>query len=446
MMRYLITGLMALLLASCGPTSRSRKTNPALLDELLARGLEQKEMAGLQVLHKTSAKDKSVAVALIFTGGVRHYPATQDGIEALALQAALQGSTQDYAAQEIQDKLRAMGTRINASAGLEYSVVQLQCLEKHFAASWDLLMQLLMFAAMDEKEMRKVQDDYAATLLASEANEANEASLRALAKATGNHAYARRPEGRYAIVHNMQPDSIRSHYSRLLRRERMRLVLVGAVNEEALLLNLQNSLAVLRPEPPKVVAEISRLVLNEKPIFDNAELGQVYTLAYLPMPPTGSADALALALGLAILEDRLQADLCVRKGLSCQISVAEAALSQNYAHISMASNNANAATRALLEVIKAARVGNCTEQEVQDKKAQLFTRLYSQLDTNPGQASLLARYLALGSWQALLATPAQLRSLNAELVNKAMLKYMARMHWVLVGPTGNVGRGIFEGH
>ena len=454
MSRLFFFSLAALLLTSCGGsrTAAPRSAQARGLGEVRASAV-----GNLPLLVQRSARARTVAVQLVFEGGARLLTPEQEGLEALTLETVLGGASPDASGAVIRQRLADLGARVSAEPGLDYSVIRLHCLERHLPAAWSLLMGQVMSPAFDPEEFELIKGLYLERLLRLEANPEVIALRRARASAFYQHPYVGDAEGRSARVAELSLDSVQTHYARLLRAGRVRVVAAGGVDPDRLQQELTASLAQL-PQPteaPPPLPTPPAIQLTDRAQFLDANAGAeapappsrtAWVAGFFHAPAPATRQGLAFQLALVALQRRLEADLCQRRNLTCAIRVLHEPARQPFATIALTTELAAPSIRALLAALAD------LPSEIESARAELLAQTYDGLQDSDGRARMLtaawlqgttASPAARADWRLAATAPLVWRSVGADEVNSSLQAALAEVAWTYVGDTRIIGHGIF---
>src|SRR5262245_50230264 len=157
---------------------------------------------GLKTIHRRVTGNDVVAVQVYFRGGTRNTSEKNAGIETLLFEAASQG-TKNFSKSEINRELARMGTVIDPSSGYDYSVVAMRCVRRNFDRSWQLLADIVLNPAFDEKEVALVKDQIINAL--RQQNDSPELSVAQLSNKLlyASHPYINSPDGTVESVSSL---------------------------------------------------------------------------------------------------------------------------------------------------------------------------------------------------------------------------------------------------
>lgn len=454
----LISGTLVLAISGCSGPSRSASGSSAK-----AGGLGKVTITpfgGIELLQQRSARERTVAVRIIFIGGSRLLSRSQEGLEALTLQCVAYGSSGDASAADIRQRLDDLGARVSVEPGADYSTISLHCLERHFVAAWGLLIGQIMSPALVEEEFEPIRAAYLDQLTRLERLPEVSAMRRAREALLYQHPYIGSPEGTAESVAALPVDSVQAHYARLLRPERIRIVTAGGLDPVSVQQQLIGTITAL-PRRPFELRAVPVLQFTDRPqMLPAAEapgeaeaepiaIAEVIGIVHAPSP--GSRASLAFEVAWLAVRRRLEADLCRRRSLTCAIRVQHEPALQAYASLGLTTDKPAPTIRAVVAAFKALSLEGLTQNEVDAARAQLLTEAYGTLQDSDGRARRLAQAWmqgegmpgARGDWRLAATAPSIWRALSTAEVNATLRTALAEVAWCYVGDTRAIGYGVF---
>ena len=96
-------------------------------------------------------------------GAARATSLKNAGVESLLFEVATEG-TKNFSKSEINREMARMGTVIDGDSGYDFSVVEMRCVRQNFDRSWQLLTDMILNPACDDKEVALVKDQIISAL------------------------------------------------------------------------------------------------------------------------------------------------------------------------------------------------------------------------------------------------------------------------------------------
>src|SRR5262245_18291463 len=186
---------------------------------------------GLKTIHRRVAGNEVVAVQIYFRGGTRNINAKNAGIVSVLFEVAQQG-TKNFSKSEINRELARMGTVIDGASGYDFSVLAMRCVRQNFDRSWQLLTDMILNPACDDKEVALVKDQIISALRQQNDNPENSVALLCNKLLYDSHPYFNSPVGTVESISALTAADVKAHHAKLLQTSRMLVVVVGAVSAD----------------------------------------------------------------------------------------------------------------------------------------------------------------------------------------------------------------------
>ncbi len=115
------------------------------------------EVAGIKVILKPTRK-QVINVSMYYRGGVTNYPATQAGIEHLALAAATECGTKKYNKDVFKDREDSFGVEVGGSSGYDNGTISMNCISRFFNEGWNLFAEAIVNPVFEERELEMLKE------------------------------------------------------------------------------------------------------------------------------------------------------------------------------------------------------------------------------------------------------------------------------------------------
>src|SRR5499426_2525754 len=230
---------------------------------------------GLKTIHRRVTGNDVVAAQIYFRGGASNVTEKNAGVETLLFEVASEG-TKNFSKSEINRELARMGTVIDGDSGYDYSIMEMRCVRQNFDRSWQLLADMILNPACDEKEVALVKEQIINAL--RQQNDSPESSVALLSNKLlyASHPYFNPPDGTLESVSSLTAADLKAHHARLLQSSRMLVVMVGNVAPEEVKSTVETSFGKLprgdyKPESQPVFAKASTIDFQviERPVATN---------------------------------------------------------------------------------------------------------------------------------------------------------------------------------
>ncbi len=271
---------------------------------------------GLKTIHRSVQGNEVVAVQIYFRGGSRNITAKNAGIETLMWEVAQTG-TKNFTKSQINRELAKMGTVVSSGGGYDYSVIAMQCVQKNFERSWQILSDMVLNPLFDEKEVALEREKIVNGLRQEADDPDTYVSTLSDRLMYAGHPYINRPFGTVESVGALTASDLKAWHARQLMTSRMLVVIVGNVTLEDTKRRIEASFGKLpkgdyKPEPLPAFEHAN------KPEFQASErpVPTFYVRGVFAAPSLGDKDYPAMMVAMNILSQQFFEEVRVKNNLS----------------------------------------------------------------------------------------------------------------------------------
>ncbi|MGH9765843.1 MAG: M16 family metallopeptidase, partial [Blastocatellia bacterium] len=399
---------------------------------------------GLKTIHRRVTGNDVVAVQVYFRGGTRNISEKNAGIESLLFEVASQG-TKNFSKSEINRELARMGTVIDAASGYDFSVMAMRCVRQNFERSWQLLADMILNPAFEEKEVTLVKDQIINGL--RQQNDSPETSVALLSNKLlyTSHPYFNSPDGTVESVRSLTAADLKAHHTKLLQTSRMLVVVAGNVAPDELKNKVETSLGKLqrgdyKPEAPPVFAKATapEFQVVERPVATN------YIRGTFAAPPLESPDYAAFSIAVNILQQLFFQEVRVKRNLTYGADATLLSNGANSAFISVTTPKPNEALRVMFDQVDFMQRQVIREEGLKAIISGFLTNYYTKLESNDAQAAKLAEYELLGGgWRRVQTWIGEVNKVTPEDINRVSKKYLKNFHFAAMGDGRQFDRELF---
>jgi len=399
---------------------------------------------GLKIIFKKTPKDV-VTASLFIKGGVANVREDQQGIEAMALQLALDGGTKTIDRDKLAAETDKLGTDFSSNAAKDYSSATMTCLKDNWKRSWVLFTDALMNPSMDENEFKVIRDQMVSGAKQQESDPDTYLRKLVTEQLFGGTDYAKAPNGTPKTLENIQLGDVRKYYASLLGKKKCYLVIVGNVDENELLNDLKTSLAKLSDGTEPKKPTFKSVTKPEVNIKDRA-LATNYIMGVINAPKYYSTDGPLFEFAMDIVYDRYFVELRTKRSLS----YAPAAfynrnnIQQPTANLYISTIDPKQSLQVMTDIINDIKKNGFTEKEVKDKKKEYLTNYYMTNEASSYQAGVLGFCEASGNWKIFDEINNRVGLVNSGDLNKTFNKYMNTISWTYLGKQDKVKKEDFK--
>jgi predicted Zn-dependent peptidase len=410
-----------------------------------AQSKEPYEMTvnGVKVIVQPSGNE-ILEVRTILKGGVQNYPASEAGIESLAMTALTECGTTKDSKNSFKDKLDKVSAEIGGNSGMDYSTVRLNCINSDLDVVWPLYVDALTSPLFDAKEFDRIKQD-AITNLKSQASQPD-FSIDKMAKETAfaGKDYAKDPDGTEETVSKLTAEETKQYYKSILTRSRMLIVVVGDLDRSDLENRIRQLTAPIPEGKPFKLTRYSYVPAKNSFKSEKKDLATNYIEGITAAPQPGTADFDAYTLATRIFYDRHFLEVRTNNGLSYAPIVHFNGGLSPYTSIIVSTTDPDKYKAVLDQLVNKIKKEGFTADEVKNGKNVYVTSFYYKMETNSAQASSLASNEVLhNNWRRALTINEDLKKVSLADVNRAFNKYINHTTWVYQGDSTKVNPSLY---
>lgn len=399
---------------------------------------------GLKTIHRAVTGNEVVAVQIYFRGGSRNISSKDAGIESLLFDVATEG-TKNFSKSEINRELARLGTVINGESGYDYSVMEMKCVRQNFQRSWQLLADMVLDPACDDKEVALIKEQLISALRQQNDNPENSVALVSNDLLYAAHPYNNSPSGTVESIQSLTPADIKAHHAKLLQTSRMLVVVVGNVSRDEIKRNVEGSFGKLptgdyKSEAPPLFSKASTpdFKVVEKPVATK------YIRGVFAAPPLESPDYAPFSIAINILQQLFFQEVRVKRNLTYGADATLLENAANSAYISVTTQKPNEALRVMFDQIDFMQNQIIRDEGLKAIVSGFLTNYYTKLETNDAQAAKLAEYELLGGgWKRDQTWIEEVDKVTPEDVNRVSKKYLKNFHFAVIGDKTQFDRELF---
>ncbi|MEZ0228531.1 MAG: M16 family metallopeptidase, partial [Planctomycetota bacterium] len=375
------------------------------------------------------------ALEVFIDGGVAYLTKETQGLERLALLAALEGS-KDLTRDEQRRTLERLGARIGTDINYDYSCVGVSAPRDAFQEAASVLAACLREPELSKEalEQRRVE-----TLNALKKEKENpDAFLRRLANNLfyAGHPCENRPDGTIETVEKFDAETCRKALAEAATASRMVIVVVSPLETAEVQKMITELFAWVKDEKSGPARQaIGPAHPKERSVFEKGQTATTYIRGQFVVPGPSEPGFAAARVLMTILSQRLWEEVRTKLALSYAPSAGIAQTRANFAMMYASSKDAkktievmNAQVARLKEeLVQPSDIRNIVNGDITGKAARSETAAAHAISL--GRAELLS-----GGWQRFYDETADLAKVTPEAVRDAARKLLVETRWAFVGP------------
>jgi zinc protease len=433
--RFLLAASIFVSIALAWPAAAQTPADSGRITEL--------DVNGLKVIVKRRPASDTVATGLFIRGGAANINENNAGIESFLLTVAAEGSAR-FPRTAMNAALTSMGSTISSGAVNDYSVLSLACTRVAFDRSWEIFADAALHPLLAPAD---VERDRAVLIAAARTKfETPEPFLEELVRRAvfASQPYRNDPNGTPESLAKISLDDLRAYHKQMMQRSRLLLVIVGDLDPAALRPRIEATFGAL--PAGETTSSAAPLLAFDRAAVQVTEraLPSTYFEGIFAGPQFKSSDTDALAIAMAILQDRVFQIVRVRNALAYDPAAIHSESGASYGTLSASSTDVNRTAQLMLGEVSRMKKDQVAADDLSGAVAEFATQYYIQNQTNASQAARIALYeLIGGGWRNGESRLARLRAVTPADVQRVVRQYMHDFQFVILGDASRVNRDIF---
>ena len=241
-------------------------------------------IGGVKVIVQPSGNE-IVEIQTILKGGVQNYPASEAGIESLAMSALTECGTARDAKNSFKNKLDLVDAQVYGYSGKDYATFTLNCINGDLDSVWPLYVDAFTTPLFDAKEFARIKQDAINNLKAQASQPDYAINKMAMETAFAGKDYAKAPEGTEGTVGALTPEATKAYYLSILTRSRMVIVIVGDLATSNIAAKVNQLLASIPQGAPFTPVKESYAPAKNSFASEKKDLATNYITAVTGDPP-----------------------------------------------------------------------------------------------------------------------------------------------------------------
>lgn len=396
---------------------------------------------GIVLLLQERHSIPTVIVNVKIRAGSIYEPEELAGLANLTAELLTEG-TKTRAAKQISEEIDFVGGSIGTSANLDYAAASLSILKKDITLGLDLLSDILMNPAFDEKEIERIRS-HVITGIINQKDEPGSVAAKAFAKILYlKHPYSRPSEGLEDTLPKIKKEDIINFHRKYYRPNNIIMAVVGDITLEEAAALIEKYFGKWEkkktdfpkiPLPPKLTGKSAELIdkdLTQATIYmghigisrKNPDFYPIIVMNYI--------------LGGGGFSSRLVDDIRDNQGIAYSVSSGfDSRLYPGPFRVVMQTKNENAnkAIAAILKHIEDIRTNPVKDSELNDTKSYIVGSFPLRMDSNTKMAELLAliEFYELGL-DYFTDYPKRVNAVTKEDILRIAKKYLDPKNYLLV--------------
>jgi predicted Zn-dependent peptidase len=399
-------------------------------------GVKAVKVGDLLILHKPTPANQVVSTQLYFLDSAARLDPSNQGLERLALNVAVDGGTESTDKDALNAKLASVGASIGSFTDRDYSGVAMKTISPYFDELWPLFEQTVLEPAMPEAEIELARERQLASIQGICEDPDSLVSHITVKRFFDGHPYVSSQLGTAENVSTFTRDHLRGYQRALVSPNRMLLVVVGDVPTASIVEKVSARLARVKSTasaPPATPPVSTPKTLST--VAATKELPTNYIFGLFAAPSPADPDYAAMVIGMDFLADRLFEEVRTKRNLTYAVSAGLSSRAGNYGYFYVTAVDPAATLPVMFDEVERIKTDGVTEQQLQETLNVFITQHYMGQETNSSQASALAgAYITTGDFKRAAGFLDELGKVEPADVQRVFKTYVKGVQFGVVGP------------
>src|SRR6185295_2593623 len=222
---------------------------------------------GVHVLLRQNVKGV-INARLFVIGGTANYTLPQQGIEALALNTAMNGGTVSLKKNDFKTAAEKIGTTFGYSSDLDYSEMNMTCVKPMWEKSWALFADAILNPAFNEDDFGLIRDQMVSDAKQSEADPDQFLTDTAMSFVFRGRGYEKNPNGTSSSLQKLTVEDAKKFYKNTINKSHCFLVVVGNLTQDEVTAKVKATLAKLPAGTTPVTNPRVQITQSQQNIVD----------------------------------------------------------------------------------------------------------------------------------------------------------------------------------
>ncbi len=387
---------------------------------------------GVHVILRESVKG-TVSARLFVRGGTANYEKESEGIENIALNLVMQSGPDGMSKDEFNSASEKVGAAFGANSGYDYGNISLNCVRMYWDESWDLFSQAIVTPAFRQADFDIFKEQMVTNAKQQVSNPDAYLNRMNMSKAWAGSNYEKFPSGSEESLSALTLQGVEEHYTKVITKKNIFLVVVGSITKEDLIEKIKVSLGNLPVgEDPSPMYSEERI--QEGLYVEDRDIETNYIKGMFSAPQKGTEASIHNSLALSILGDRFFEELRTKRSLS----YAPSAHSNGFAgrptnDIYISTTDPKASLEVMIEEVNKVKTDGYSESELDGKKQAYLTGYYMGQQTNSSISMSLGINEMTGGWENADSFTEKVLKTNVKDLNKVVQEYGDKIYWTYLG-------------
>ncbi len=393
---------------------------------------------GIQVITRTIPGEVE-GLSVFIIGGTRVQSPENQGIEALALEAAMAGggSFPGERWRQVMDRTRA---ELTGSYNYDFSRLHLRCLSEDLPLLAGGLAECLSLPELSEESVERVRRQAVSQLNLERVDPDRRVWLTSnIGFMPEGHPYLLRPDGTIETASRITSADMAVFLERRIRSGNILITHAGPTGPDVLRGILENTFGVLPEGGQEVPGVPPHGAPRDTLVVEEMDATTTYVVVKFTAPPPGHQDQPAFQAAMMVVDELLWQVLRTDHALTYAAGAgATTTYAENWGYMYVTTSSPLHACSLMAQVLRSVAEGDVDPELLQGVVRTQVTMEGIRAQTMNAQCSLLgAGVIATGHWSTLFDAAERFGTLTPGDLSAALRKWADTAAWGIV--TGNAG-------
>jgi predicted Zn-dependent peptidase len=359
--------------------------------EASAQTIKEFTVDGIKVYFRQTPKNV-ISARLFVMGGTANYSLDQQGIESLALTAAINGGTTSKNKAQFNTAAEKIGTTFGSSSSLDYSEMNMTCLKTYWDKSWDLFAEAITSPGFNPDDFEIFRQQLISAAKQRESDPDAYLQETAMSFVFKGRGYEKIPDGSLASLEKLNADLAKNYYKNTISKARCFVVVVGNLTQDQVAAKVKSLNSLPAGTPARMNNQVK--ITESKENIVERDIATNYLIGIMSAPQLTNPDGIPMQLAMDIIGDKLFVEIRTKRGLSYAPAgfMNTNAISSPYNGIYASTDSPKKVIQVMVNLLNEIKEKGFTEKDLTDKKQEFLTSYFMGLETSAAQS------LALGRW------------------------------------------------
>ncbi len=331
---------------------------------------------GIKVIFKQTQTVDITSVKFCSPVSILHEETSKSGATAL-MYAVMNKSTSKRNAVELAEAIESLGSSISSEAEYDFSGWTLNCMSEYFDKSCEILADIILNPAFDEKEINKERQLLIESIKSRKDNIKSAANDKFILDFYGkNHPYSVPRNGKEETLKTLKKKDLQNTYNKIYSCKGIVITVVGNIKKskvKKVLNKYFGNMELITDVPNNIPYKLPKI--SEKDTIVNSKFNQAFIVYAYKAPDILSRDFVTLKIINSILGGRMTGRLFIelreKLGLAYEVSsLYPSRVDNSYfeIYIGLDKKNIDTAKKGIEKIITDLCINKVGEEELRDTK------------------------------------------------------------------------------